>query len=175
MSIHSGQYVKTHRVVVIAVLSALYFVLSALLHIPVFGKIRLDLGYIALMLAVVLMGAIPGALVGGIGAFLVSLLLHGRVSPGWIAMNLIIGALCGLVLFKRRNIERKKLIPAACIIVTLSMIPAVAVKTLIDCAIDGTPLLLNVSSAIAAGSLDAAVMLILGLPISLTLKDRIKL
>ena len=42
---------------VIAMLIALYFVLSAMLKIPVAGHITLDLGYIALMVAAVRLGA----------------------------------------------------------------------------------------------------------------------
>ncbi len=176
MSIHSARYQKTRRAVIIAVMAALYFVLSALFKIPVGGNIKLDLGYIVLMVSAVLMGAVPAALVGGIGAALESLLMSQRgISPGWILMNIIVGILCGLVLYKRRESSAKPLVIASCIIVPLSMIPAVVVKTLIDCAMYSLALAAKIPTAIVALAADSAVMLIMGLPLAVALKDRVRL
>ena len=96
-----GNINKTKQIAMIAIFSALYFVLSAVLKIPVGGHMTLDLGYISLMVATVCLGAVPAMLVGVIGAFLESALMSMRgVSPGWMLMNAIIGYFCGLILMR---------------------------------------------------------------------------
>ena len=166
---------KTRRYTLIAALAALYFVLSAMLKIPVGGNIKLDLGYAVLMVAAIHMGALPAALAGGIGAALESMLMSQRgIAPGWILMNVIIGVLCGLVLYKRRNDETKQLVIASCVIVPASMIPAVAVKTLIDCVMYALPVAAKIPTALVALVADSVVMLGAGLPLAIALKGRVK-
>ena len=55
---------NTKQIATIAVFTALYFVLSALLKIPVVGNITLDLGYIALAVGAVYLGAVPAMVIG---------------------------------------------------------------------------------------------------------------
>ena len=176
MTQFSSGRVRVRKYTVIAVLTALYFVLSVLFKIPVGGNIKLDLGYIVLMVSAVHLGAVPAAVVGGLGALLESMLMSAKgISPGWILMNIIVGILCGLVLYKRRESSAKQLVIASCIIVPLSMIPAVAVKTLIDCAMYSLALAAKIPTAIVALAADSAVMLIMGLPLAVALKDRVRL
>lgn len=166
---------NTKQIAITAVLSALYFVLSAMLKIPVGGHITLDLGYIALTVAAVYLGAVPAVFVGSIGALLESALMSQRgVSPGWILMNAIVGFLCGMVLKKTVNGDRKKFILSACIVVPLSMLLGVTVKTLVDCAMYDIPIIAKIPASAAALIADSAVMLVCGLPLCLALKGRIK-
>lgn len=166
---------NTKQIAVTAVLSALYFVLSAMLKIPVGGHITLDLGYIALTVAAVYLGAVPAMLVGSIGALLESALMSQRgVSPGWILMNAIVGFLCGMVMKKAADGERKKFILSSCIVVPLSMLLGVTVKTLVDCAMYDLPLIAKIPTGIAALIADSVVMLVFGLPLCMALKRRIK-
>lgn len=167
---------KTKRIAVIAIFIALYFVLSALLKIPVVGHITLDLGYIALTVGAVYLGAVPAALIGSIGAFLESALMSQRgVSPGWVLMNAIVGLACGYVLHKLADGERKKLWIGAAVVVPASMLVGVTVKTVIDCLLYDVALVAKLPSSFTAWLLDSAVMLGVGLPLSIALKKRLKL
>lgn len=47
---------KTKKMVILAVLTALYVALSAMMKIPFIGNISLDLGYIAFVVALMLFG-----------------------------------------------------------------------------------------------------------------------
>lgn len=167
---------NTKLISITAVFIALYFVLSTLIKIPVTGHITLDLGYIALTVGAVYLGAVPAMLIGSIGALLESALLTMRgVSPGWILMNAIVGYLTGSVLHKYADRGTKKLLISACIVVPLSMLLGVTVKTLIDCALYDIPILAKIPSSTAAWITDSIVMLVFGLPLSMALKKRIKL
>lgn len=166
---------KTKKIASVAMLSALYFVLSAILKIYVVGNITLDLGYIALAVGAVYFGAVPGMLIGGFGAFLESALMSQRgVSPGWILMNLIVGYCCGLILHKAVEGSRKQFWIKAVITVILSMLVGVAVKTAIDCLLYDIALLAKIPSSLTAWILDSAVMLVIGIPLALILKKRLK-
>ena len=165
---------KTKLIATIAVLTALYFVLSALLKIPVVGNITLDLGYIVLAVSAVYLGAVPAMLIGSIGAFLESALMSQRgVSPGWIMMNAIVGLLCGLVLHKAVEGNKKKFLILAVLIIVSSVLLGVIVKTLIDCAMYDIALAAKIPSSTAAWILDSLVMLVPGIPLSLALKKRL--
>lgn len=166
---------KTKKIATVAIFTALYFVLSALLKIPVVGHITLDLGYIALAVGAVYLGAIPAMLIGSIGAFLESALMSQRgVSPGWILMNAIVGYFCGLVLHKAVDGDRKSFWIKAVIVVTVSMLAGVVVKTLIDCALYDIAIVVKIPSSTTAWILDSLVMLVIGMPLSLALKKRLK-
>ena len=167
---------KTKKLALIAILTALYFVLAAMLKIPIAGHITLDLGYVALTVGAVYLGAVPGMLIGGIGAFLESALLSQRgVSLGWILMNLIVGGACGFVLHKTVEEGRKRFILSALIVIPASMLLGVAVKTLMDCAIYHLALAVKIPTGIAAWVADSAVMLAMGIPMSMALKKRLRL
>ena len=166
---------KVKRVALIAMLIALYFVLSAILKIPVIGHITLDLGYISLMVAAVLLGAAPGMIVGGMGAFLESALMSQRgVSPGWIVMNVIAGGLIGWILHKAADKGGKKLTVSALIAVPIAMLLGSAAKMFIDCAMYDLPIALKIPTTAVAWIMDSVVMLAAGLPLSMMLKRRIK-
>lgn len=166
---------RTKKMATVAMLTALYFVLSALLKIPVVGNITLDLGYIALAVSAVSLGAVPAMLVGGIGVFLESALMSQRgVSPGWILMNVIVGYSCGLVLHKAADGKRTTFWIKAVAVVVVSMLVGVAVKTVIDCALYDVALLAKIPSSLTAWILDSLVMLVIGIPLSLALKRRLK-
>lgn len=165
---------KTKQLALSAMLAAMYFVLSAMLKIPVAGHITLDLGYVALTVAAVYLGAVPAMLVGGVGAFLSSAFMTQRgVSPGWIAMNVITGLACGYVLPKASEKGRKAFLLSAFAVVPSSMLVGAAAKLLIDCAMYHLPILLKIPTTATAWLLDSAVMLVLGLPLSLALKKRL--
>lgn len=167
---------KTKQIAIIGVLTAMYFVLSALLKIPVGGHITLDLGYIALTIGAVFLGAVPAAFIGGMGALLESAMMSARgISPGWILMNVIAGYCCGLVLPKASKKSKKEFVIAACIVVLGSLLVGAAVKTLIDCKLYTLPLAAKIPTGIIAWLCDSFVMLAMGLPLSMALKKQVKL
>ena len=167
---------KAKKIAIIAMMIALYFVLSVMLKIPVGGHITLDLGYIALMVGAVYFGAVPAMIIGGGGAFLESALMSQRgVSPGWITMNLIAGGLIGWVLHRIPTEERKKLIVSALIVVPSATLLGAAAKMLIDCAMYALPIALKIPTTAIAWAADSAVMLAIGLPLSITMQRRLKL
>ena len=167
---------KAKKIAVIAIFTALYYVLSVMLKIPIAGHITLDLGYIALTVGAVYLGAIPAMLIGSLGALLESATLSSRgVSPGWILMNAIVGLACGFVLHRTADGSRKRFWIFSVLTVLLSMFVGVVVKTLVDCAMYDLAIAAKIPSAAAAWIADSAVMLALGLPLSIALKGRIKL
>lgn len=135
---------KTKKMASTAILIAMYFILSALIKIPIAGHIALDLGYIALTVSAVYLGGICTMCVGGISVLLESALMTTK--------------------------DNKELILSALIIVPLSMLVGVATKTLIDCLLYNLPLAAKIPTGLAAWALDSIVMLALGLPLSITLK-----
>ena len=161
---------KTKRIAYTALLTALYFVLSALLRIPVTDHLVLDLGYIALTVGAFYLGGIPGA----VGALLDSMLMGQRgVSIGWITMNAIVGYCCGTVFAKIRNADKKEFWRKACLVIVLSMLLGVTAKTALDCVIYKLPPALKIPSGLVAWATDSLVMILFGLPLSLTLKKTV--
>lgn len=82
---------KTKKLVILAVLTALYVALSAMMKIPFIGNISLDLGYIAFVVALMLFGY-EGIIVGVLGCALESILFSAYgFSISWAVGNLIVG------------------------------------------------------------------------------------
>ena len=165
---------KTKTIAFTALLTALCFVLSALLRIPLTEHLVLDLGYIALTAGAYYLGGIPAAAIGAVGALLESMLMGQRgISPGWILMNAIVGYLCGTVFAKIKNEENKKFWWKASLTILLSMLLGVTVKTILDCLIYGLPLAIKIPTGLVAWITDSLVMILFGLPLSLTLKKTV--
>lgn len=162
---------KTRLIALTAVFSALYFVLSAMLKIPVTGHISLDLGYIALTVGAVYLGAVPGMLIGMIGVAIESTLFgHSGISLGWIMMNAVVGFALGFFLHPYLKKEKKALVIRASIVIPAAVFIGVVIKTLVDCLIKQIPLAAKVPSSLAAFVTDSIVCLAVGLPLCFTLK-----
>ncbi len=144
---------KTKKICYLAVLTALYVVLSAFLKINLIGNIQIDLGYIAFAIALCAFG-VYGTVVGVVGCALESILFSAYgFSVGWAVANLIIGVICGLV-FDRTNKAHWRI---AAIIVSTA-IGMVLAKTLIECALYSIPLAVKIPKSLVAFATDAAVM-----------------
>ncbi len=164
---------KTKDIAIIGVMTALYVVFSLTLKIPMgVGAIALDLGYIVLTIACMRYGWL-GLFVGGIGAFLESLLFSAYgISYGWIAMNVVIGVLCGLFFtrFNKGKLNLKAYLICVAVIVVSVFIGA-AIKTVIECYLYSIPLLVKIPKSLVAWGIDSVVMII-GLPIASKLNER---
>lgn len=159
--------------VLTAMLAALYFVLSLTLKIPLRGNISLDLGYISLTVAAVFLGAIPAAIVGGLGAAIESILLSPYgLSIGWVVMNVCIGLICGYVLHKKyRNLRTERI--SAVITILVAVLIGVSMKTLIECTLYSIPVIVKLPKSVAAFLVDSFVMIFGGIPLSDVIKDKV--
>ncbi len=165
---------NTKTIASIAILTALYFVLSAMLKIPIAGHITLDLGYMVLTVSAVYLGAVPTMIVGMIGAFCESAMLsHTGISLGWILMNACVGFFCGKVMKSTFSAGKKKFLISSSVVILLSMFVGVVIKTLIDCVLRSIPIPAKIPSSLAAFITDSLVMFI-GIPIAFALRKHVK-
>lgn len=151
---------KTRQMAGIAILTALYCVLSAMMKIPFIGAISLDLGYIALTLGCALFGP-WAAFIGAVGCGLESILFSPYgFSISWFVANLIIGLGCGRIFQKTDNNWMR--IAAIIVFVAIGMLGA---KTGIECYLYHIPFAVKIVKNLVAFGVDALVMII-GLGIS---------
>lgn len=151
---------KTRQIAGIAILTALYCVLSAMMKIPFIGAISLDLGYIALTLGCALFGP-WAAFIGAVGCGLESILFSPYgFSISWFVANLIIGLGCGITFKKTQNIWIR--VVAIIGFVAIGMLGA---KTGIECYLYHIPFAVKIVKNFVAFGIDALVMII-GLSIS---------
>ena len=146
---------KTRQIAGIAILTALYCVLSAMMKIPFIGAISLDLGYIALTLGCALFGP-WAAFIGAVGCGLESILFSPYgFSISWFVANLIIGLGCGIIFKKTQSMW----IRFAAIIgfVAIGMLGA---KTGIECYLYHIPFAIKIVKNAVAFGVDTITMLI---------------
>jgi len=144
----------------VAILTALYCVLSAMMRIPIIGAISLDLGYIALAIGCDKF-RMWGAFIGAVGCSIESMLFSPYgFSISWFVANLIIGFGCGYV-FEETPVMWKRIV-AIIVFVGIAML---AVKTAIECNLYGIPFEVKIIKNAAAFTVDSVVM-IAGLLIS---------
>lgn len=146
---------KTRQIADIAILTALYCVLSAMMKIPFIGAISLDLGYIALTLGCALFGP-WAAFIGAVGCGLESILFSPYgFSISWFVANLIIGLGCGIIFKKTQSMW----IRFAAIIgfVAIGMLGA---KTGIECYLYHIPFAIKIVKNAVAFGVDTITMLI---------------
>ena len=145
---------KTKQIAGIAILTALYCVLSAMMKIPFIGAISLDLGYIALTLGCALFGP-WAAFIGAVGCGLESILFSPYgFSISWFVANLIIGLGCGITFKKTQNVWIR--IAAIIGFVAIGMLGA---KTAIECYLYHIPFAVKIVKNLVAFGVDSAVMI----------------
>lgn len=145
----------TKKITGIAILTALYCVLSALMKIPIIGAISLDLGYIALAVGCSMFGP-WAAFIGAVGCGIESILFSPYgFSISWFIANLIVGLGCGYV-FNKTKVTWKRIV-AIIVFIGIAML---GVKTFIECNLYGIPFEVKIVKNAVAFSLDTATMLI---------------
>lgn len=146
---------RTKKLCYLAMLTALYVVLSAFLKITLIGNIQIDLGYIAFAVALSMFG-VSGTVVGVIGCCLESILFSAYgFSISWAVANLIIGIGCGIVFHKS-----KKYWVWNCAVILFCAIGLIGAKTAIECALYNIPLAIKIPKNFVAFCVDALAMLI---------------
>ncbi len=149
----------------IAMITALYCVLSFFMKFILIGNIRIDLGYIALAAGCILYGP-WGAFVGAVGCGFESMLLSAYgFSISWFVGNLIIGLITGYVCkYLTKNLILR--IIAAVLSVAVGI---VLVKTLMECFLFSLPFEIKVIRNLVAFVADS-----LSMAVGMILTDRIR-
>ncbi len=146
---------KTNKLALIGILTALYVVLSTFMKIPVIGNISLDLGYIALAIACGLVGPWAG-FVGAVGCGLESILFSSYgFSISWFVANLIIGVMCGFM-FKYTNNKIIRIVYT----VVMVVIAVGLIKTIIECNLYSIPMSVKLPKNLTAFVMDSICMII---------------
>jgi len=159
---------KIKKIALIAVLIALSVVLSTWLKIPLISDIKLDLSYIVLTVAIAYCGMSGSMLIGGLSAFLGSLLFSAYgISISWILSNIVIAIIASLFYRSGKNTLFVMGIIIACAIGLLG------VKTLVECVLYNIPLGVKIAKNAVAFLSDCACML-LGVPVVMLLKKHFK-
>lgn len=145
---------KTKKICYLAVLTALYVVLSAFLKFNIIGNIQPDFGYLAFAVALCMFG-VWGTVVGVIGCSLESILFSAYgFSISWAVANLIIGLICGIPLKNTKSILWKIVI-----IVWACILGVLIAKTVIECYLYAIPIEIKIPKNATAAAIDAAVMI----------------
>ena len=85
-----------------ALLVALQVVLGNILQVPLMEK-QYNFGFLPIAVAGALLGAPAAMIVGGLGDFLgAHLFPQGAYFPGFTLTNVLVGLVCGLVLYRRK-------------------------------------------------------------------------
>lgn len=149
---------------------ALYFVLSMTMKIPLIAHISLDLGYLVFALYCYKFKNVHGAIVGGFGCMLISIINYGMFPIGWIVGNIFIGLACAL--FYRREGKYRDIVNIVVTIVAVT-IGILGIKTAIECAMFDIPVLVKLPKNGIATLVDAITMSI-GVVLSSRIGNRIK-
>lgn len=157
----------TLKICYTAVGIALYVVLSMTAKIPVISHISLDLGYVALAVFCYHFGGVTGAIVGGAGCAIISMLTSGWFPPGWFAGNILIGASCGYI-YSRKGTTAAFIFNAIFSVIAVA-IGIILVKSAIECNLYSIPFAVKLPKNAIAAAMDAGVM-ILGLFVARLLK-----
>lgn len=158
-----SKYMNTKKICITALGVALYVCVSMLLKIPLIAHISFDLGYIVLAVYCYHFGALPGAVVGGGGAVLVSLLASGWFPPGWMLGNVAIGYICGSVFATSKDnvaeCVKTKILISNIVTAFISVIIGIwIIKTVIEVSLYGVPVSVKLLTNGVAALTDAIVM-----------------
>ena len=149
---------NTRYICAVALGIALYVVMSMAAKIPVIGHIGLDMGYVVLAVYCYCVGSVAGAIVGGCGCVLVSLISSGWFPPGWLAGNIFIGFVCGYLYSHYKS--QKTVVINALITAVAVCIGVIGIKTAIECVLYGIPIAVKIPKNAIAGAMDAGVMIL---------------
>lgn len=147
---------KTKKIITLAILTALYVALSAMMKIPFIGNISLDLGYIAFVVALMSF-KYAGIAVGVLGCALESLLFSAYgFSISWAVGNLVVGLFFAWFISKSDYNQFRYMFGAlvACVLGIL------LVKTGIECRLYNIPTAVKVPKNLVACLVDTITMCI---------------
>ena len=167
MSTSTKMKMRTERICVLGILTALFVALAMVLRVPVFDNFYLCLGYIAMYMAMGLYGITGGFVVGTIGTTIYCLLISGlRGLPGWLVGNLIISFTVGFWMLITRDFKRDiKWTGATVVIITIATgIGMLLFKSLTEVILYAQPLWIRITTNFPAFIADS-IVLCLSIPI----------
>ena len=146
---------KTKKICIVSIGIALYVILSMMVKIPLIGHISVDLGYIVLAVYCYMFDGVSGAIVGGIGCALTSIIAYGMFPAGWFLGNIFIGVTCGNLYDKEPyKISISNIVHT----VMLVFVGILFCKTVIECAVYGIPISAKIPKNLVAAICDSIVM-----------------
>ena len=151
---------KTKTLCQLALGTALYVILSAVVKIPLLGHIQIDLGYIVFGSYLVIFGW-KAIIVGVIGCLIESLIFSGWFPTGWIVGQVAIGLICGFW-YKYSNDTPKTFKSVTRIIITiLAVFLGIGIiKTAIECNLYSIPFEVKFAKDCVAFVADVIPMLV---------------
>lgn len=145
---------NTKRITCLGVGIALYTVLGMSVNIPLIGHIQTDLGYVAFGAFLYLFGW-SATIIGIIGCLFESLIVSGWIPIGWMAGQLAIGLICGIVYKRSDNKIVHILTTILAVFIGIGLI-----KTVIECSLYGIPFEVKFAKDMVAFVADVIPMLI---------------
>lgn len=159
------------RICYVGVLSALYVIFSVFLKFPLIGNTYIDLGYVALTVACIILTPVEAACTGVIGAACVDILFSPLgFSISHVMCNLIIGVLVSCCIRRYDEKSYPKMIAG----VWGSVFLGIAAKMLIEMALYSIPFAVKLPKSATVFFLDVAVIT-LSVPLAKIVKRSVKL
>lgn len=153
---------RTEKICVLGILTALFVALSMCLRVPVFDNFYVCLGYIAMYMAMALYGVTGGMVVGTCGTAIYCLLISGlRGLPGWLVGNIVISVIVGLWMLITKELPHKyKWSAATAIIIIMSTaIGMLGMKSLTEVILYAQPMWLRITTNFPAFVTDSIVLI----------------
>ena len=144
---------KTNKLTYLAISTALYVALSALVKVPIIAHIQTDLGYIVFGFALYMFGW-QAFIVGAIGCIIESMLFVGWFPIGWALGQMVIGIICGII-YK----ETKSTIAQILVTILAVFIGVALIKTGVECILYNIPFAVKIVKNLIAFVADTIPMI----------------
>lgn len=152
---------KTRKLCLTAMGTALFVVLTLCLQVPVFENYYLCLGYVVMMVFCFYFGPFSAAVVGTLGVVLYCFLISGlRGMPGWATGNVVIALTVSFACKCTAGMKKQWLryLILAGVIVAATAVAILGVKSLVEMIFYAQPFLLRAAKNVYAFVADIVVM-----------------
>ena len=152
---------KTRKLCLTAMGTALFVVLTLCLQVPVFENYYLCLGYVVMMVFCFYFGPFSSVIVGTLGVILYCLLTSGlRGMPGWAAGNIVIALAVSITCKYTAGLKKRwiRYLILMTVIVAATAVAILGVKSLVEMILYAQPFLLRAVKNVYAFVADIMVM-----------------
>ena len=152
---------KTRKLCLTAMGTALFVVLTLCLQVPVFENYYLCLGYVVMMVFCFYFGPFSSVIVGTLGVILYCLLTSGlRGMPGWVAGNIVIALAVSITCKYTAGLKKRwiRYLILMAVIIASTAIAILGVKSLVEMILYAQPFLLRAVKNVYAFVADIMVM-----------------
>lgn len=167
---------KTRKLCLTAMGTALFVVLTLCLQVPVFENYYLCLGYVVMMVFCFYFGPFSSVIVGTLGVILYCLLTSGlRGMPGWAAGNIVIALAVSITCKYTAGLKKRwiRYLILMTVIIASTATAILGVKSLVEMVLYAQPFLLRAAKNVYAFVADIVVMAV-SLPLCEKLDDVIQ-